>query len=79
MQIYSRIAKQISWKTKQSIAFFRGSRTNAERDALILLSRSRPDLVDAKYTKNQAWKSIEVDDVSTTRLPILGHIGRRSS
>ncbi|KAH9634108.1 hypothetical protein HF086_001310 [Spodoptera exigua] len=35
----------------------RGSRTSDERDALILLSRAEPDLVDAQYTKNQAWKS----------------------
>lgn len=45
------------WEKKQSKAFFRGSRTSAERDPLILLSRSKPDLVDAQYTKNQAWKS----------------------
>lgn len=37
--------------------FFRGSRTSERRDPLILLARKRPDLVDAKYTKNQAWKS----------------------
>ncbi|KAG7205857.1 hypothetical protein KM043_007790 [Ampulex compressa] len=30
-----------------------------ERDNLILLSRNKPDLVDAQYTKNQAWKSDE--------------------
>ena len=36
---------------------FRGSRTSDERDPLVLLSRRRPDLVDAQYTKNQAWKS----------------------
>lgn len=35
-------------------------RTNAERDPLILLSRESPDLVDAQYTKNQAWKSEKV-------------------
>ncbi|XP_058451999.1 O-glucosyltransferase rumi homolog [Malaya genurostris] len=50
-------AKQWSWKNKKSKAFFRGSRTSDERDALVLLSRARPDLVDAQYTKNQAWKS----------------------
>ena len=38
-------------------AFFRGSRTSDERDPLVLLSRREPDLVDAQYTKNQAWKS----------------------
>ena len=35
-------------------------RTSAERDPLILLSRSNPELVDAAYTKNQAWKSLKV-------------------
>ncbi|XP_046405782.1 O-glucosyltransferase rumi homolog isoform X2 [Ischnura elegans] len=45
------------WEKKKKLAFFRGSRTSSERDALILLSRERPDLVDAQYTKNQAWKS----------------------
>ena len=32
-------------------------RTSAERDPLVLLSRKEPGLVDAQYTKNQAWKS----------------------
>ena len=45
------------WSEKQQKAFFRGSRTSAERDPLILLSRDQPHLVDASYTKNQAWKS----------------------
>lgn len=45
------------WSAKKSMAFFRGSRTSAERDSLVLLSRKRPELVDAQYTKNQAWKS----------------------
>jgi protein glucosyltransferase len=45
------------WPTKLSKGFFRGSRTSAERDPLILLSRENNELVDAKYTKNQAWKS----------------------
>lgn len=46
------------WSAKKSIGFFRGSRTSSERDSLVLLSRENPDLVDAQYTKNQAWKSI---------------------
>ncbi|XP_044743954.1 O-glucosyltransferase rumi homolog [Chrysoperla carnea] len=50
-------AKKFPWKKKQSRGFFRGSRTSHERDALILLSRDAPELVDAQYTKNQAWKS----------------------
>ncbi|XP_059048956.1 O-glucosyltransferase rumi homolog [Achroia grisella] len=53
----SSAAEKWPWDKKEGYAFFRGSRTNEERDALILLSRSYPDLVDAKYTKNQAWKS----------------------
>ncbi|KAK3915377.1 O-glucosyltransferase rumi-like protein [Frankliniella fusca] len=45
------------WEKKSDVAFFRGSRTTEERDPLILLSREEPSLVDAAYTKNQAWKS----------------------
>ena len=52
-------AKKWPWKKKINIAFFRGSRTSKERDPLVLLSRSDPDLVDAKYTKNQSWRSKE--------------------
>nr|XP_042115226.1 protein O-glucosyltransferase 1 isoform X1 [Peromyscus maniculatus bairdii] len=35
------------------------TRTSPERDPLILLSRKDPKLVDAEYTKNQAWKSMK--------------------
>ena len=49
--------KATEWNLKTETAFFRGSRTSSERDPLILLSRSNPDLIDAQYTKNQAWKS----------------------
>ena len=52
-----RAAKKWPWEKKQKKAFFRGSRTSPERDPLILLSRKHPHLVDASYTKNQAWKS----------------------
>ncbi|KAG8198008.1 hypothetical protein JTE90_001848 [Oedothorax gibbosus] len=45
------------WDKKKSTAFFRGSRTSSERDKLVLFSRKYPDMVDAQYTKNQAWKS----------------------
>ncbi|KAF7996854.1 hypothetical protein HCN44_002500 [Aphidius gifuensis] len=45
------------WNNKIDKAFFRGSRTSDERDNLVYLSRNKPDLVDAQYTKNQAWKS----------------------
>ncbi|XP_034951396.1 O-glucosyltransferase rumi homolog [Chelonus insularis] len=50
-------SKDIPWEKKKNQAFFRGSRTSSERDNLILLSRKKPHLVDAQYTKNQAWKS----------------------
>lgn len=52
------------WDKKKNLGFFRGSRTSGERDSLILLSRKLPDLVDAKYTKNQAWKSSAVSSKS---------------
>lgn len=45
------------WSSKRALGFFRGSRTSSERDSLVLLSREHPELVDAQYTKNQAWKS----------------------
>ena len=54
---YFRAAEEWPWEKKEDKAFFRGSRTSAERDPLILLSRKEEDLVDAQYTKNQAWKS----------------------
>ncbi|XP_012274696.1 O-glucosyltransferase rumi homolog [Orussus abietinus] len=50
-------SENLPWPQKKAKAFFRGSRTSSERDNLILLSRKEPDLVDAQYTKNQAWKS----------------------
>ncbi|XP_043590819.1 O-glucosyltransferase rumi homolog [Bombus pyrosoma] len=52
-------SKNTLWEEKENKAFFRGSRTSSERDNLILLSRKKPNLVDAQYTKNQAWKSNE--------------------
>ena len=53
----SKVANSKMWSDKIPMAFFRGSRTSPERDSLILLSREHDDLIDAKYTKNQAWKS----------------------
>lgn len=50
-------AHQFPWEKKRPLGFLRGSRTSSERDSLVLFSRSHPDVVDAKYTKNQAWKS----------------------
>lgn len=58
-----RLGNNTSWSEKIPKAFFRGSRTSTERDALVLLSRENPDLIDAKYTKNQAWKSDAVSAV----------------
>ncbi|XP_076344324.1 O-glucosyltransferase rumi homolog isoform X2 [Tachypleus tridentatus] len=60
-----REAEKWPWEKKKPIAFFRGSRTSAERDPLVLMSRERPDLVDAQYTKNQAWRS-EKDTLGAT-------------
>ncbi|XP_043928873.1 protein O-glucosyltransferase 1 [Protopterus annectens] len=58
-------ARKWPWAEKISKGFFRGSRTSEERDPLILLSRDNPDLVDAEYTKNQAWRS-EKDTLGRT-------------
>ncbi|KAM6958463.1 protein O-glucosyltransferase 1 [Tautogolabrus adspersus] len=68
-------AAQWPWKTKESRGFFRGSRTSPERDPLILLSREAPELVDAEYTKNQAWKS-EKDTLGrppAKEIPLVDH------
>ncbi|CAL8284316.1 unnamed protein product [Gadus morhua 'NCC'] len=51
------------------------NRTSAERDPLILLSRENPELVDAEYTKNQAWKS-ERDTLGrppAKEIPLVDH------
>lgn len=66
---YSRIIFRWPWEKKENKGFFRGSRTSDERDALVLLSRAEPDLVDAQYTKNQAWKSDMVIICTTKKLP----------
>eukprot|EP00088_Acartia_fossae_P005994 TRINITY_DN12730_c0_g1_i3.p1 TRINITY_DN12730_c0_g1~~TRINITY_DN12730_c0_g1_i3.p1 ORF type:complete len:411 (+),score=73.39 TRINITY_DN12730_c0_g1_i3:47-1279(+) len=50
-------AIKFPWHLKDNKGFFRGSRTSAERDPLVLLSRDSPTLLDAQYTKNQAWRS----------------------
>ncbi|XP_018613281.1 protein O-glucosyltransferase 1 [Scleropages formosus] len=63
------------WKKKDPKGFFRGSRTSPERDPLILLSREAPELVDAEYTKNQAWKS-EKDTLGrppAKEIPLVDH------
>ncbi|KAK2182100.1 hypothetical protein NP493_366g01032 [Ridgeia piscesae] len=56
-EIIPKAAAKWPWEKKKNVAFFLGSRTSSERDPLILLSRKHPELVNAKYTKNQAWKS----------------------
>uniref|UniRef100_A0A1A9W1A1 CAP10 domain-containing protein n=1 Tax=Glossina brevipalpis TaxID=37001 RepID=A0A1A9W1A1_9MUSC len=56
-QSLKKASQKYAWESKISKGFFRGSRTSDERDSLILLSRKKPHLVDAEYTKNQAWKS----------------------
>ncbi|XP_057662574.1 O-glucosyltransferase rumi homolog [Diorhabda carinulata] len=60
-----KIGNSTKWSDKIPKAFFRGSRTSSERDPLVLLSREKPDIVDASYTKNQAWKS----DADTLHAP----------
>merc|ERR1719147_211207 len=52
-------AHEWPWSKKRDLAMFRGSRTSSERDPLVLLSRQCPTVVDAQYTKNQAWKSVK--------------------
>lgn len=59
------------WSKKKPVAFFRGSRTSADRDGLILLSREKPFLVDAAYTKNQAWKSEKVHFIFCVKYIII--------
>ncbi|XP_019716298.1 protein O-glucosyltransferase 1 [Hippocampus comes] len=68
-------AAQWPWKKKESKGFFRGSRTSPERDPLILLSRERPELVDAEYTKNQAWKSDKdtLGRAPAKEIPLVDH------
>ncbi|CAH1984942.1 unnamed protein product [Acanthoscelides obtectus] len=63
--ILGTLGNTTKWEDKIAKAFFRGSRTSSERDPLVLLSREKPDLVDAQYTKNQAWKS----DADTLHAP----------
>ncbi|KAJ6662738.1 hypothetical protein lerEdw1_011378 [Lerista edwardsae] len=68
-------AEKWPWKKKIPRAYFRGSRTSSERDPLVLLSRENPELVDAEYTKNQAWKS-EKDTLGkppAKEMPLVDH------
>ncbi|KAI5710868.1 hypothetical protein M8J76_007222 [Diaphorina citri] len=61
----SQEAAKYPWSKKLNKGFFRGSRTSSERDPLIKLSRENSKLIDAAYTKNQAWKS----DADTLHAP----------
>ncbi|BES90238.1 o-glucosyltransferase rumi [Nesidiocoris tenuis] len=64
-----------TWNKKKNLGFFIGSRTSSERDHLILLSRGHPELVEAKYTKNQAWKSIKdtLNEPPSKEVPLEEH------
>lgn len=75
MKLITKAAKENPWKAKDDVAFFRGSRTSNERDPLVLLSRRNPSLVDAEYTKNQAWKSDEdtLGRPPATEIPLKDH------
>lgn len=55
----SKYAESRPFQSRKDLAFFRGSRTTEERDPVILISRQNPNLIDAKYTKNQAWRSVK--------------------
>uniref|UniRef100_A0A8C5QUJ4 Protein O-glucosyltransferase 1 n=1 Tax=Leptobrachium leishanense TaxID=445787 RepID=A0A8C5QUJ4_9ANUR len=71
----SRAADLWPWENKIPRGYFRGSRTSPERDPLILLSRGEPGLVDAEYTKNQAWRS-EKDTLGrppAKEVPLVDH------
>ena len=52
-------ARRLPWDKKDRRAFFRGSRTSHQRDPLVQLSRAKPHLAFAAYTKNQAYHSKE--------------------
>ncbi|CAH0557986.1 unnamed protein product [Brassicogethes aeneus] len=64
-KMLGKLGNRTDWDDKVPKGFFRGSRTSSERDSLVYLSREKPDLVDAQYTKNQAWKS----DADTLHMP----------
>jgi len=61
-------SQEFPWDNKTDTAFFRGSRTSKERDPLVRLSRACPSVVDAQFTKNQAWKS-EADTLGLPPAP----------
>ncbi|XP_075703373.1 protein O-glucosyltransferase 1 [Rhinoderma darwinii] len=71
----ARAAERWPWEKKNSKGYFRGSRTSPERDPLILLSRESPNLVDAEYTKNQAWRSEKdtLGRIPAKEVPLVDH------
>ncbi|XP_072765548.1 O-glucosyltransferase rumi homolog isoform X2 [Anoplolepis gracilipes] len=74
-KLLNKTSSEISWEKKENKGFFRGSRTSSERDNLVLLSRNKPHLVDAQYTKNQAWKSDEdtLHATPASEVPLESH------
>ncbi len=72
-------AQEWPWSRKEMRGFFRGSRTSADRDPLVLLSRAEPDLVDAAYIKNQAFKGPEdlLHGEEADKVCIPSHCGAR--
>ena len=51
-------ASSLPWERRNTLGFFRGSRTSGERDALVLASRRCPGVLDAQYTKNQVGEQV---------------------
>jgi len=71
----AKAAHKWPWSMKANKGYFRGSRTSAERDPLIVLSRKNERVVDAKYTKNQAYKSKAdtLGEEPATEVPLHEH------
>ncbi|XP_029155655.1 O-glucosyltransferase rumi homolog [Nylanderia fulva] len=74
-KLLNKANSETPWEKKENKGFFRGSRTSSERDNLVLLSRNKPYLVDAQYTKNQAWKSNEdtLNVAPASEVPLESH------
>lgn len=74
-EIIPKAAQKWPWEKKLNKGFFRGSRTSSQRDPLVLLSRKEPNLVDAQYTKNQAWRSKEdtLGYEPASEIPLVDH------
>ena len=63
------------WERKKPQAFFRGSRTTPQRDPLVRLTTTRPELAHAHYTKNQASRSLgdTLGLPPAEEMPLEGH------